>query len=117
MAETVPLREKVRLKLRERRLQPRRTAAAADGVTPPVYVKAHPVENWARLGYYAALHTAQALRSRDDEFAAHDRNDPDFSSIPFRSELMPITEQGNLAAQLKVGVGIQQIKTGRRRTG
>ena len=71
MTET--LRERVRLKLRERRLQPQRHAPTPLGsapVTPPVYVKAHPVENWARLGYYAALHTAQSLRDGDFEFAA-----------------------------------------------
>jgi SAM-dependent methyltransferase len=71
MTET--LRERVRLRLRERRLQPQRHApepAGSAAVTPPVYVKAHPVENWARLGYYAALHTAQSLRDRDYEFAA-----------------------------------------------
>jgi len=69
---TDTLRERVRLKLRERRLQPQRHAPeqGSAAVTPPVYVKAHPVENWARLGYHCAMHVANSLRDRDVDFAA-----------------------------------------------
>lgn len=63
------LRERVRLRLRERRVAPQLTASAS-AVTPPVYVKAHPVENRARMGYYTALHTMRSLRNRDYYFAA-----------------------------------------------
>lgn len=63
------LRERVRLRLRERRVAPRPTAGNSV-LTPPVYVKSHPVENRARLGYYTALHTARSLRSGDYDFAA-----------------------------------------------
>lgn len=66
---TDTLRERLRLKLRERRVAPQRSAAPS-AVTPPVYVQAHPVENWARLGYYTAVHTAHSLRNRDYDFAA-----------------------------------------------
>lgn len=67
------LRERLRLKLRERRLQPQRRvpdSGASPAVTPPVYVRSHPVENWARLEYSAALHTAQSLRDGEYDFAA-----------------------------------------------
>jgi len=63
------LRERVRLRLRERRVAPQRTATGSS-VTPPVFIAAHPIENRARLGYYAALHTVRSLRSRDYDFAA-----------------------------------------------
>lgn len=66
MSESVS--ERIRLRLRERRLQPRRMGIST--VTPPVSIKAHPVENWARLGYYTAAHTARSLRARDFEFAS-----------------------------------------------
>lgn len=62
------LRERVRLRLRERRVAPQRTTAAS-AVTPPVYVKSHPAENRARMGYYTARHTVQSLRSGDYDFA------------------------------------------------
>ena len=65
---TDTLRERVRLRLRERRVAPQRTAMAS-AVTPPVYVKSHPVENRARLGYNTARHTVGSLRSGDYEFA------------------------------------------------
>lgn len=68
MPEPPGLRERMRRTLRERRVAPQRVASSA--LTPAVAVKAHPVENWARLGYYVARHTAQSLRSRDFEFAA-----------------------------------------------
>lgn len=61
------LRERMRRTLRERRVQGHRNAGSP--IAPPVTVKAHPVENWARLGYYAAVHTAQSLRGGDLEFA------------------------------------------------
>lgn len=41
----------------------------SSAVTPPVRIRPHSVENRARLGYYAALHTGQSLRARDYEFA------------------------------------------------
>lgn len=69
MTEAPTLRERLRLCLRERRVAPQR-AAAPSAVTPPVYVKAHPAENRARLGYYAAAHTARSLRAKDYDFAA-----------------------------------------------
>ena len=66
---TESLRERLRLRLRERRVAPQRTAVAS-AVTPSVYVKSHPVENRARLGYYAVRHTVNSLRDRDYDFAA-----------------------------------------------
>ena len=68
MNRSVGLREQVRRTLRERRVQSH-ASATRSAVAPPVAVAAHPIENWARLGYYAALHVAQSLRSRDVEFA------------------------------------------------
>lgn len=67
MADT--LRERLRVRLRERRVAPQR-ALSASAVTPPVYVKSHPVENRARLGLYGARHTVQSLRAGDYDFAA-----------------------------------------------
>ena len=68
MAGSVGLRERLRRTLRERRVQSHRSGTASP-VAPAVIVDSHPVENWARLGYSAALHTAQSLRSRDFQFA------------------------------------------------
>lgn len=66
MAES--LRERLRLRLRERRVAPHRLGASP--VSPPVGIAAHPVENRARLGYYTAAHTVRSLRTRDYDFAA-----------------------------------------------
>ncbi len=63
----VSLREWVRLRLRERRVAPKRRTSASP-VSPEVVLRPHSVENRARLAYYTAVHTAQSLR-RDYEFA------------------------------------------------
>lgn len=62
------LRERIRLRLRERRVAPHRLSASP--VAPAVGVAAHPIENRARMGYYTALHTVHSLRSGDYDFAA-----------------------------------------------
>lgn len=63
------LRERIRLRLRERRVAPQRTAMASV-VTPSVYVKSHPAENRVRLGYNTARHAVHSLRTGDYDFAA-----------------------------------------------
>ena len=63
------LRERVRLRLRERRVAPQRTAMASV-VTPSVYVKSHPAENRIRLGYNTARHAVHSRRTGDYDFAA-----------------------------------------------
>lgn len=63
------LRERLRLRLRERRVAPQR-APRVSALTPPVFIEAHPVENWVRLVYYTARHTAHSLRHGDYDFAA-----------------------------------------------
>lgn len=63
------LRERLRLRLRERRVAPHRHLTASP-VAPAVGVAAHPVENRARMGYFTALHTVRSLRSGDYDFAA-----------------------------------------------
>ena len=62
------IRERLRVRLRERRVAPQQ-ATTASSVTPPVYIKSHPGENRARLMYYAARHTVHSFRTGDNEFA------------------------------------------------
>ena len=53
----------------------------------------------------------------NDKLATHDRQHPDFSTEPCCAELVPVAEQCDLATQLIVRIGVEQVETRRRRAG